>query len=366
MRLNLAQCLFAPSELLLLDEPTNHLDMESIIWLERFLKNYCGAILLISHDQDFLDNTVTHIVHVEHQQLKRYTGDYSTFETLRAQQLALQQAQYQKQQAQRAHIQKFIDRFRVKPSKARQVQSRVKVMQKMELVRSVHERSQFQFNFKPLDRIPNPMISMRKVDLGYDDQLIIQQADITITAGERIGVLGVNGAGKSTLIKGICGELHPMAGVIERPAGLDIGYFAQHQVDYLNANESPLHMMRDIDKTKTEKEFVSYLGSFGFSRDQSLSSMGHFSGGEKARLALALIVWQKPNLLLLDEPTNHLDLEMRQALTYALQMYQGAMILVSHDRHLLRALVDELYLIDNHAVHPFKGSVEDYQAQQPA
>lgn len=360
MRLNLAKCLFAPSDLLLLDEPTNHLDMETIIWLEEFLKHYSGAILLVSHDRDFLDHTVTHILHVENKQVKLYTGNFSTFEVLHAQQMALQQAQYQKQQTQIAHMMKFVERFRAKASKAKQAQSRLKAIEKMERVLPVFENSPFQFHFMKPARTANPMLTMKKVDLGYGDKIVLKRTNLNIMVNERIGLLGINGAGKSTLIKAICGELKPLHGVIQRANSLVIGYFAQHQVDYLPLDESPLSVLQNHWKNTSEKEFLAYLGSFGFNRDQSLSPLKIFSGGEKARVALAMIIYQKPNLLLLDEPTNHLDLEMRQALMTALQEYEGTMILVSHDRYLMRTLIDELYLIENGTLQHFEGSVEDY------
>jgi ATP-binding cassette subfamily F protein 3 len=360
MRLNLAKCLYAPSDLLLLDEPTNHLDMEAIIWLEEFLRHFPGAILLVSHDRDFLDHTTTHILHIENHQAKLYTGDYSTFEVIRAQQIALQKAQFRKQQAQISHLMDFVNRFRAKASKAKQAQSRLKTIAKMQLVQSVYESSPFHFHFMQPNRMPNPMITMRKVDLGYSEKTVLKKINLNIMSGERIGLLGINGAGKSTLIKALCGELKQQHGVIERSPSLVVGYFAQHQLDYLPLNESPMSILKERWPTITEKEFTAYLGGFGFARDQALSPLKNFSGGEKARVALAIIIYQKPNLLLLDEPTNHLDLEVRQALMIALQEYEGTMILVSHDRYLLRTLVDELYLISNGKVEPFTGSVEDY------
>lgn len=362
MRLNLAKCLFVPSDLLLLDEPTNHLDMEAIIWLEGFLKNYSGAILMVSHDQDFLDNTVTHIAHIENKQLKLYTGNYSSFEIQHAQEIAVQNAQFEKQQAQVTHMMKFVERFRSKASKAKQAQSRLRAIEKMELVTPIYQKSPFHFHFKPPKHMPHHMINIKKADFGYADHVVIKRADLAIRAGERIGLLGVNGAGKSTLIKGICGDLPPLTGVVDHAPNLVIGYFAQHQVDCLPLEGTAFSLLKALDQTKTEKEVIVYLASFGFSRDQSLAPLKQFSGGEKSRVALALIIYQRPNLLLLDEPTNHLDLEMRQALTLALQEYAGAMMLVSHDRHLMRTLVDELYLINSGKLERFDGSVEDYQA----
>ncbi|MFT3741506.1 MAG: ATP-binding cassette domain-containing protein [Gammaproteobacteria bacterium] len=361
MRLSLARCLFAPSELMLLDEPTNHLDLETIVWLENYLKRYSGAILLISHDRDFLDQVATHIAHIENQTLKLYTGNYSNFEVQRAQQIAIQNAQFKKQQIHIAHLTSFVDRFRAKATKAKQAQSRLKALEKMELVAPIHESSPFKFTFLKPDRMPNPMLTVRKADFGYDDKIVLKNVTMQIRAGERIGLLGVNGAGKSTLIKAICGDLKPQKGGIDRSAGIVIGYFAQHQVDYLPTDISPLELLKRSRQNQTEKELIAYLASFNFNRDQLLSPMERFSGGEKARIALAMIIWQKPNLLLMDEPTNHLDLEMREALSLALQNYEGSMILVSHDRYLLRLLVDELYLIKNGQVSQYDGSVESYQ-----
>lgn len=364
MRLNLAKCLFSPSELLLLDEPTNHLDLETILWVEDFLTHYPGAILLVSHDRDFLDHTVTHIAHIDHGELKLYPGNYSAFEIQRAQEIAVQNAQYKKQQAQITHAMKFVERFRYKATKAKQAQSRLKAVEKMQLIQPVYESSSFHFQFLKPDRMPNPMLTIRKADFGYAEKVVLKRVDLSIMAGERIGLLGINGAGKSTLIKGICGELKQLNGVVERASSLVIGYFAQHQIDYLPLDISPLELFKQLKTSRSERELLSYLGSFGFNRDYSLAPIQQFSGGEKARIALALIIWQKPNLLLLDEPTNHLDLEMRQALSFALQNYEGAMILVSHDRYLLRTLVDELFIIDKGKLSQFDGTVEDYHAQR--
>jgi len=361
MRLGLAQCLFSPNELLLLDEPTNHLELEAVIWLENYLKKYQGAILLISHDRDFLDNTVTHIAHIENRALKMYAGSYSSFEMQRAEQIALQNAQYKKQQAEISHKMKFVERFRSKASKAKQAQSRLKAIEKMERVLPIYDALPFRFHFVAPQKMPNPILVMQKIDLGYEDHVVLKYINLNIAAGERIGLLGVNGAGKSTFIKGVCGEIKPLYGEIQRSSGVAIGYFAQHLVDHLSQSASPLELMRDIHSNKSEKEIITYLGGFGFGRDQSLSPLKNFSGGEKAKVALALIISQRPNLLLLDEPANHLDLEMREALTLALQEYTGAMILVSHDRYLMRSLVDELYLIEKGSVKKFEGSVEDYQ-----
>lgn len=361
MRLNLAKCLFAPSDILLLDEPTNHLDMETIIWLEDFLKTYPGLILLVSHDRDFLDRTVTHIAHIENNHLKMYTGNFSTFEIERANAILIQKAQYRTQQAKIEHLMHFVDRFRAKATKAKQAQSRLKAIERMELVKPVYEKLPFNFCFKEPKSMPNPMLSMRHAVLGYGEHSVLHKVNIGIMAGQRIGLLGVNGAGKSTFIKSMCRNIPPLKGTIECSPGTNIGYFAQHQVDYLDGELSPFALLKDIAKDCSEKELISYLAQYNFNRDKSLTPVKFFSGGEKARVAFALIIWQRPNLLLLDEPTNHLDLEMRQALTLALEDYQGTLILVSHDRYLLRSLVNELFLIENGTVTSYDGTVEDYQ-----
>ncbi|MCF6767357.1 ATP-binding cassette domain-containing protein [Thiotrichales bacterium 19S11-10] len=361
VRLNLAKALFTPSDLLLLDEPTNHLDMEAIIWLESYLKHYQGAVMIVSHDRDFLDQVVTHIAYIENKNFKLYKGNYSTFEFERAQSIALNNATYRKQQVQIAHMQSYVDRFRYKASKAKQAQSRLKAIERMDQVKFIYESSPFRFQFKEADRMPNPMVTVDKVKLGYDDNVILDKLKFSIRSGERIGLLGINGAGKSTLIKSICGELKPVSGQIEIFSGTKIGYFAQHQLDALDVTVNALTLLRRIAPSSSERELITYLGGFGFSRDDSSRVLDGFSGGEKARLALALIIWQKPNLLLLDEPTNHLDMTMRQALTEALQNFKGALILVSHDRYLLKTLVDELYLIKDGQLAMFNGALEDYQ-----
>ncbi len=363
MRLNLARCLFAPSDLLLLDEPTNHLDMEAIFWLEDYLKHYQGGVLMVSHDRDFLDSTVTHIAHADNQRIKMYTGNYSSFEVQRAQAILLHNAQARKQQTRIDHLMSYVNRFRAAAPKARQAQSRLKALEKLEVMKPIYEASMFSFEFKEPDRMPNPMLTMSKVDLGYEGKALLSKINMTLAAGMRVGLLGVNGAGKSTLIKGLLGKLKPISGVVECSSGTKIGYFDQQQVDYLPLNYTPLELFQEMARGTGEKELIGYLGSFGFDRDKSMSPLSEFSGGEKSRVALAQIVWQKPNLLMMDEPTNHLDLEMRQALMYALQGYTGSLILVSHDRSLLRSLVDELYLIKDGKVSRFEGSVEDYQSQ---
>ncbi|PJC85592.1 ABC transporter ATP-binding protein [Vibrio sp. HA2012] len=360
MRLNLAQALLCRSDLLLLDEPTNHLDLDAVMWLERWLQSYPGTLVLISHDRDFLDPVVNRIIHIENQQLNEYTGNYSSFEEQRAQKLILQQAMYQKQQKQMAHMQSYIDRFRYKASKARQAQSRIKALERLEKVLPAQFDNPFSFEFREPAALPNPILMMDEVAAGYGDNMILEQIRLNLVPGSRIGLLGRNGAGKSTLIKLLSGELLPAGGELTYSQGVKIGYFAQHQLETLHPEETPLQHMMQIAPEKTELELRNYLGSFGFQGDKALDKVAPFSGGEKARLVLALIVWQKPNLLLLDEPTNHLDLDMRQALTLALQTFEGAMVIVSHDRYLLRATTDDLYLVHNRQVAPFNGDLNDY------
>ncbi|MCX9589016.1 ABC transporter ATP-binding protein [Vibrio cholerae] len=360
MRLNLAQALICRSDLLLLDEPTNHLDLDAVMWLERWLQSYPGTLILISHDRDFLDPIVNRIVHIENQMLNEYTGNYSSFETQRAQKMLQQQAIYQKQQKQMAHMQSYIDRFRYKASKARQAQSRIKALERMEKVLPAQFDNPFSFEFREPAALPNPILMMDQVAAGYGDNLILEKIRLNLVPGSRIGLLGRNGAGKSTLIKLLSGELKPQSGDCAYSQGVKIGYFAQHQLETLHPEETPLQHMMQIAPDKNELELRNYLGSFGFHGEKALEKVAPFSGGEKARLVLALIVWQKPNLLLLDEPTNHLDLDMRQALTLALQSYEGAMVIVSHDRYLLRATTDDLYLVHDHQVGPFDGDLNDY------
>ncbi len=360
MRLNLAQALLCRSDLLLLDEPTNHLDLDAVMWLERWLQNYPGTLVLISHDRDFLDPIVGRIIHIENQQLNEYTGNYSSFEVQRSQKLILQQAMFQKQQKQMTHMQSYIDRFRYKASKARQAQSRIKALEKMEKVLPAQFDNPFSFEFREPSALPNPILMMDEVYAGYDDNLILEKIRLNLVPGSRIGLLGRNGAGKSTLIKLLSGELKQQGGDLTYSQGVKIGYFAQHQLETLHPEETPLQHMMQIAPKQTEQELRNYLGSFGFQGDKALDKVAPFSGGEKARLVLALIVWQKPNLLLLDEPTNHLDLDMRQALTLALQTFEGAMVIVSHDRYLLRATTDDLYLVHDRQVAPFDGDLVDY------
>ncbi|WP_153100123.1 ATP-binding cassette domain-containing protein [Paraburkholderia hayleyella] len=365
MRLNLAQALMCRSDLLLLDEPTNHLDLDAIVWLEDWLHRYPGTLIVISHDREFLDSVCNVTLHLEQQQIKRYGGNYSQFEILRAQHLALQQSAYQKQQKTVAHLQSFIDRFKAKASKARQAQSRMKALEKMELIAPAHAASPFTFEFRTPDAAPNPMLVLEDVRCGYrteDGEVpIVEQVTLSIQNGQRIGLLGANGQGKSTLIKTLAGTLAPLGGEVRAGRGLRIGYFAQHQLETLRPAESPLqHLVRLAPDTR-EQELRDFLGSFNFSGEMATSAIAPFSGGEKARLALALIIWQKPNLLLLDEPTNHLDLETRHALTMALAQFEGTLILVSHDRHLLRATTDQFMLVAQHRLQPFDGDLDDYR-----
>ncbi|MCG3729549.1 ABC transporter ATP-binding protein [Vibrio cincinnatiensis] len=360
MRLNLAQALICRSDLLLLDEPTNHLDLDAVMWLERWLQSYPGTLILISHDRDFLDPIINRIIHIENQQLNEYTGNYSSFEVQRAQKLIQQQAQFQKQQKQMAHMQSYIDRFRYKASKARQAQSRIKALEKMEKVLPAQFDNPFSFEFREPSALPNPILMMDNVSAGYENHLILEKIRLNLVPGSRIGLLGRNGAGKSTLIKLLSSELKAQGGDLTYSQGVKIGYFAQHQLETLHPEETPLQHMMQLAPDKTELELRNYLGSFGFNGDKALENVGPFSGGEKARLVLALVVWQKPNLLLLDEPTNHLDLDMRQALTLALQSFEGAMVIVSHDRYLLRATTDDLYLVHDKQVAPFDGDLTDY------
>lgn len=361
IRLNLAQALMCPSDLLLLDEPTNHLDLDAILWLEEWLLRYPGTLLLISHDREFLDNVVTQIAHLKQENLKLYTGNYSAFEKQRASDLFTQLATYEKQQKQRAHLQSFVDRFRAKASKSRQAQSRLKAIERIEWVSAVQEESPFQFHFKDPGSCPNPLIRLEGAAVRYGDRLILQNLNLSLTPEDRIAILGPNGAGKSTLIKLLASELSPTAGLREFSPGLKIGYFAQHQVDHLQAFDSPLTHLRKLAPQESEQNLRTFLGSFDFRGDRVHEPVKTFSGGEKSRLALALLIWRKPNLLLLDEPTNHLDLEMRNALNLALQEYQGALLLVSHDRFLVRSTANQLLLVSDGKLQPFPGDLKDYE-----
>ena len=369
MRLNLAQALMCRSDLLLLDEPTNHLDLDAVIWLEQWLCDYRGSLMLISHDRVFLDAVVGHVLHIEQQRATLYSGGYSDFERQRGERLAQQQALFEKQLRERAHLQRFVDRFRAKATKARQAQSRVKALERMEVVSAAHVDSPFAFGFRPAPAAPDPLISLDAVAVGYDGRTVLEAVQLTLRPGERIGLLGRNGAGKSTLIKLLAGQLATMAGERSDGKGLAIGYFAQHQLETLRPDESPLQHLVRLDPGAREQDLRNYLGGFDFRGEKDgvaagasvTSACGLFSGGEKSRLALALMIWQQPNLLLLDEPTNHLDLEMRHALTLALQDFDGAMVLVSHDRALLEATCDRFLLVDEGRVQPFDGDLADYR-----
>jgi ATP-binding cassette subfamily F protein 3 len=360
MRLNLAQALMCRSDLLLLDEPTNHLDLDAVIWLEGWLRAYRGTLLLISHDRDFLDSVTTHILHLEQQRATLYVGNYSAFERVRAERLASQQSQYEKQQREIAHMHAFVDRFRAKATKARQAQSRLKALQRMEQIAPAHIDSPFHFAFRNPDKVPDPLLRLDKVAAGYDATRILSGVTMSLSPGDRLGLLGPNGAGKSTLIKLLAGTLRAQAGEREAARDLQLGYFAQHQIEQLRADQSPLEHLMRLDPQAREQDLRDHLGGFGFSGEQALMPSGPFSGGEKSRLVLALLVYQGPNLLLLDEPTNHLDLEMRQALAVALQDFAGAVVLVSHDRHLLRVTADRLVLVHDSRVDEFPGSLDDY------
>lgn len=362
MRLNLAQALMCRSDVLLLDEPTNHLDLDAVFWLQDWLEKYSGTLLLISHDRDFLDTLATHIVHIEHQKVDLYTGNYSAFEQLRAEKLAQQQSAFQKQQREIAHIQHFIERFRAKATKAKQAQSRIKSLQRMTVTAQAQIDSSFHFSFPAPDKMPNPLLRLETVNVGYGATDILSSVNLSLAPGDRIGLLGPNGAGKSTLIKLMVGDLPPRSGVRSVSETLRIGYFAQHQLEQLQLDQSPLQHLQQLDPQATEKDLRNFLGGFNFVGDKALQEVAPFSGGEKARLVLAMLVYQNPNLLLLDEPTNHLDLEMRHALSVALQDYQGAIVVVSHDRHLLRLVADQLVLVAAGRVQSFAGDLDDYRS----
>ncbi|BAJ00485.1 ABC transporter ATP-binding protein [Shewanella violacea] len=360
MRLNLAQALLCRSDLLLLDEPTNHLDLDTMYWLEGWIKAYQGTLILISHDRDFIDGIVDEIIHVEHHKLNYYKGNYTAFERIRAERMAQQQVAFERQQKERAHMQSFVDRFRYKASKAKQAQSRLKALERMAELLPSQADSPFHMSFREPEALPNPLVTMEHVSVGYGDKEILKSVQLNLVPGARIGLLGRNGAGKSTLIKLLSEELAPMKGKYETNPGLNIGYFAQHQLESLRLDDSPLQHLSRLAPTHKEQELRNFLGCYGFNGDMVLSPVRPFSGGEKARLVLALLVWQRPNLLLLDEPTNHLDLEMRHALTMALQTFEGAMIIVSHDRHLLRLSCSDYYLVDQGKVTSFDGDLDDY------
>ncbi|EJM79288.1 ATP-binding cassette domain-containing protein [Pseudomonas sp. GM55] len=360
MRLNLAQALMCPSDLLLLDEPTNHLDLDAIIWLEEWLKSYPGTLMLISHDRDFLDAVVDHVAHVDQRKITLYRGGYSAFERARAERLAQQQQAYEKQQAQRAHMESYIARFKAQATKARQAQSRIKALERMEELTAAHVDSPFDFVFRESQKISSPLIDLSDARLGYGEKAVLEKVKLQLTPGARIGLLGPNGAGKSTLIKNLAGELSPLAGRLTRGENTVVGYFAQHQLDSLDSKASPLLHLQRLAPTEREQTLRDFLGGFDFRGARIDEPVLNFSGGEKARLALALIAWDRPNLLLLDEPTNHLDLEMRLALTMALQEFSGAVLVVSHDRHLLKSTTDNFYLVADGKVEEFDGDLEDY------
>jgi len=361
MRLNLAQALLSPSDVLLLDEPTNHLDLDAVFWLEEWLRRYEGTVLLISHDREFLDATVDAICHLEARTLRLYKGNYSDFERQRAAFLAAQQATFDKQQRQIAHLRSFVERFRAKATKARQAQSRLKMLDRMETVAAVHVSTPFTFSFRDPQPASNVLLTLDGVAAGYGDVPVVQDVQLTLRQGARIGLLGANGAGKSTLMKMLAGQSDPVSGQRLEGKGLAVGYFAQHQLEQLRADETPLQHLARVDRVTREQDLRDYLGSFDFRGSAADAPVGRFSGGERARLTLALLIWQRPNLLLLDEPTNHLDLDMREALTLALQDYTGAMVVVSHDRHLLRSSADVLMLVDDGRLAEYDGDLDDYR-----
>ena len=361
VRLNLARALMCPADMLLLDEPTNHLDLEAVVWLEQWLANFDGLLLLISHDREFLDAVTTHIVSIEACDLVRYRGNYSAYEKQRAARLAQQQSMHEKQQREISHMQSYVDRFRAKATKAKQAQSRLKALARMEQIAPAHVDSEFHFAFKAAPRASDPLLKIVAADIGYAGEAILRGIDLQVRPGDRIGLLGPNGAGKSTLIKMLAGSLPLMAGEFSPAKGLKLGYFAQHQLEQLDPQGSPLLHLQRLDKSVTEQQARNFFGGFGFHGDRVLEEVEPFSGGEKSRLVLALLVWQEPNLLLLDEPTNHLDLEMRHALTVALQSFDGALLVVSHDRHLLRTCADDLYLVFDGKVEEYQGDLDDYR-----
>ncbi len=364
MRLNLAKALMCRSDLLLLDEPTNHLDLDTIIWLESWLTAYRGTLLLISHDRDFLNNICSHIAHLEHQTIQLYTGNYSAFERIRAERLANQQSEYVKQQRNIKHIESYIERFRAKATKAKQAQSRLKALERMQTIAPAHVDSPFHFSLFEPEKIPNSLLHMEHIDAGYGNTCILKNVDFQLLPGDRIGLLGPNGAGKSTFIKVLANQLKIQSGEYRLAKETKIGYFAQHQLEQLHDEHSPIEHLQQIDdllsKRTREADLRNYLGRFGFSNDMALTKIQNFSGGEKSRLVLAMLIYQKPNLLLLDEPTNHLDLEMREALAEALQEFSGAMVIVSHDRHLLNSTCDKLLLVNQQSVSEFPLSLDEY------
>ncbi len=360
MRLNLARALMCQSDILLLDEPTNHLDLDAVLWLESWLLHYRGTLMLISHDREFLDRVCTHIAHIEQKRIKLYTGNYSAFEQQRAERLAVQQAGYARQQKEIAHIRNFVRRFKAKATKARQAQSRIKALQRMELISAAHIDSTFRFRFPDPEHLPSPLIVSEDLDCGHHHQRVVENINMRIQSGQKIGLLGMNGAGKSTFVRTLAGELHRLGGEIRSSVHLRFGYFAQHQLEQLPADGHALSYLQSLDPDAAEPELRNFAGGFGFHGDQVFDPVATMSGGEKARLVLAGIVYLKPNFLILDEPTNHLDLDMRHALTLALQDFPGALMLVSHDRHLLRCCTDELWLIANGRLQEFESDLDGY------
>ena len=360
MRLNLARALMCRSDILLLDEPTNHLDLPAILWLERWLKRYEGILLVVSHDRDFLDEVCTRIAHIENETIRLYTGNYSQFEMQRAEQLAQQQAMYARQQKQIRHIQSYVDRFRYKASKARQAQSRIKMLERMERIAPAHVDSPFQFHFFEPDKQPQHLLGLTDAAAGYGATVVLEDINLHLSAGDRVGLLGVNGAGKSTLVKALATGSTLLAGERVLSRDTKIGYFAQHQLELLSPERSPIDHLRDVAPGDREQEHRNYLGRFGFGGARIFEPVAPFSGGEKARLVLALMIRRGPNLLLLDEPTNHLDLEMRHALSIALIEYSGALVVISHDRHLLRSVCDELLIVHDGVVERFELSLDEY------
>lgn len=359
-RIALARALMRPADLLLLDEPTNHLDIDSLIWLENWLRHVQATVVIISHDREFLDRAVSTIWSIEDGTITRYAGNYSQFEAARIEKLRQQESARKAYETSVSHLTSYIERFRYKASKARQAQSRIKMLERLQSVEPVRAKREWRFSFLKPERLPEHLVDAEGVAAGYGDRVVIRDVTFSIRSGERIGILGVNGAGKSTLVKAIVGTLPIMAGELRRGQGLEAGYFAQHQIDQLRMDESPLEHMRRLAPDVREQELRDYLGTYRFSGDFASSPVGPMSGGEKARLALALIAWNKPNLLVLDEPTNHLDMETREALTMALSTYEGAVLLVSHDRHLLRAVTDQLWLVHEGLVTPYDGDLDDY------
>ena len=360
VRLNLAKALMAPSDLLLLDEPTNHLDLDAIVWLEEWLKKYPGTLIMVSHDRDFIDGCCRKIMHIENQQIRAYVGNYSQFERQRGERLANEQSMFEKQQRKIAHMENYIRRFRYKADKAKQAQSRIKALEKMQRIVPAHVGSPFNFKFLPCDRLSDPMLKLENVDAGYGDNVVLKEVTLSIAGGDRIGLLGANGAGKSTLIKIMAAELVALTGHRQETKHLNMGYFAQHQLEQLDAALTPMKQFQRLYPSVTTQQVRNFLGDFDFRGERVDQPIGPFSGGEKARLALALIIYNKPNLLLLDEPTNHLDMEMRHALTMAMQSYEGAIILVSHDRSLINSVTDRLILIRNGRVDEFKEDMDAY------